>query len=566
MISISYPVSGKDFVDRHEILRKLSLAYQRRQNVALVGPRRVGKTSIAKEFLRRINNKNVIKVTFDVQENIGTPARFALRLLRTFISSYLNLYSIDELTPLLETIEIIPHNLLEISYQIKSKTLETLAKTLIAYYPPSSKENERVILENILRFLDSFAQEKETKIVMVFDEFQAIRELEKSLGKAENILGLLEGIISTSIQSWYLFTGSMIRLMTVILEDANSPLYGRVERINVGGFTKEDMVSLVDRAIHKSISGEATQLLWSITGGNPYYTVVISNHADAKSLDKEFVSKADIEAGFIESITTGELNSHCYYIYDISIGRAKRANLLKEIMKLLSSGSATPTEIAKHLGKDRGVISPYLRDLINLSLIEKINNRYCISDYILKVWLAGVYGLSEPYIEKIEKNINQTHQESLEQLKTQRGYLLESYLREMLMKFNNMKFKDRVLPRFELVDSLNMYDEKGEVFGKPSNVEIDALCQGEENWLCEFKYKYELADRGDINLFLRKKRFVESRLSINIDSLIFVSISGFREDALSEQNVWFIDAKELNAILKRVNMRRLDELKELEEK
>lgn len=563
MISVSFPVTGEDFINRREILRRLLLAYQRRQNVALVGTRRIGKTSIAREFLRKIEEEALIKVVFDVQENLGTPARFALRLIRFFLAAYLKAYSINGTIPLVEAIEINPDSLSGISSAIKSERLEDLAKFLRAYYPSSSK-NERVIIEKCLRFLDEFAQEQGVKVILVLDEFQAIKGLERGLGKGESILALIEGIISSSKHSWYLFTGSMVRLMTQILEDAESPFYGRVERINVEGLTKDDMISLVNKVVHKPISGEAAQLLWTLTRGNPYYTIVISNRANTSGEEKKIIIKEDIERGLTESITAGELNSHCRYVYDISVGRTKSPNILKELMKLLSSGEFTPAVLADNLGRDRGFISPYLRELLNLSLIEKTADKYCISDYILKLWLDGIYGLSEPYIEKIKKNINQNYQESLAKLKTGMGYLFESYIREMLSKFDNTKFQDKLLPEFKSVESLNIYDEKGEVLGRPSNIEVDALCRGEENWLCEFRHRNELTDRKDLSLLIKKQALVESRLSIKINTLVFISTSGFTEDALAEKKVWCITLRELNAMLKRFSMRRIDELEEME--
>jgi AAA+ ATPase superfamily predicted ATPase len=562
MISVSFPVSGEDFVNRQEILRRISLAYQRRQNIALVGPRRIGKTSIAKEFLRRIKEKDILKVIFDVQENLGTPARFILRLIKLFLTAHLNLRSLGGMTTLLEAIEINPDNLLDISSRIRSKTLEELARFLIAYYSPSSN-NERVILEKGLRFLDEFAQEQGVKVILILDEFQSIKGLEKNIGKGENILALVQGIISSSKHSWYLFTGSMVRLMTEILEDADSPFYGRAERINVEGFTKEDMISLFDKIIHKPISGEATQLLWTLTKGNPYYTVVITSRAIVPVKERKIISREDIEKGFIESITAGELNSHCRYIHDISLGRMKDSNLSRDIIKFLSSGETTPTVLAASLRKDRGFISPYLSVLQNLSLIEKIGNKYCISDYVFRLWVAGVYGASPPHIEKIRKNINQNYQESFARLKSQMGYFFESYIREMLRKFNNTKFQDRVLPKFKSVESLNIYDEKGKVFGRPSNIEVDALCRGKENWLCEFRCRNELTDKKDMDLLIKKQKLIESKLSIKIDSLVFISTSGFTEETLTKKRVWCITTKELNTILKRFNMRGIDELEEM---
>jgi hypothetical protein len=68
-----------------------------------------------------------------------------------------------------------------------------------------------------------------------------------------------------------------------------------------------------------------------------------------------------------------------------------------------------------------------------------------------------------------------------------------------------------------------------------------------------------------MNLLIKKKELVESKMAIKIDLLLYISISGFTEDALKDERVWCIGSKELNAILDRFNLRKIDELDEIEE-
>lgn len=558
MISTSYPVSGKDFIDRREIIERLFIAYGRNQNVALVGPRRIGKTSIAKEFIRQLGEeKNTVQLIFNVQENIGTPSGFAFRLLISFLRAF------DQSLPLFQEMEIGTGDLIKISSQIESKTLTELSQFLSAYYPPSSA-NERNVFERIWRFLDEFAGEQGKKVALVLDEFQAIKTLEsyKELGK-NRLLGLLEGIISSSqVHIWYLFTGSMIRLMDQILEDSVSPFYGRIERINVGGFTKEDTVTLVDRAIQKPFSGEAIEMLWGLTRGNPYYVLVISNLADFLGRESKFITKRHIEEAFVETLSKGELNSHCQYVFDASLGRARKSVLLKEITKMLSLDPLSPSELAKKLSRDIGYVSLPLRDLQNLDLVRKEGKTYAISDFVLRLWLKNVHTFSEPWLEKIKGDVEQNYQERLASLKKDRGHFFESYMRELLRKFDGSRFERSLLPRFSTVDSLNIYDETGKVFGRPSNIEIDALCLGSKNWLCEFRYRTKIVEKNDISLLARKKLFLQKKLKIGINKLIFISPVGFTEEALKEKDVWCIDQRVLNSLLKKFKMHRLKEISE----
>ena len=556
MISTSYPVVGKDFINRREIIQNLFIAYRSNQNVGMVGPRRIGKTSIAKEFLRQLcREKNSVQLIFDVQENIGTPSRFASRLLISFLKAF------KPIPPFAQEIDLQPSHLLEMASEIKSRSLTELSQTLFSYYPPSPV-NERVVFEKIWRFLDEFAVEQKIKVALVLDEFQAIKALESYKEFRGKLLGLLNGIISSSQQHiWYLFTGSMVRLMTEILEDAESPFYGRVKRINVSGFTREDMFALIARAGSKPFSGEAIQLLWRITNGNPYYVIAVANYTEFLEREAKYFTKTHIKKAFVEALSKGELASHCKYTFDTSFQRLKKS-VLKEIAKILSLNPLPPSELAKELGRDIGYVNLPLRDLQDLDLVRKKGKRYEISDFVLRLWLKNVYSFSEPWLDKIERDIEQNYQENLARLKKDRGYFFESYVRELLRKFDGSKFERRLLPQFSTVESLNIYDERGKVFGHPSNIEIDALCLGSKIWLCEFRYRGKLVEKRDISLLAQKKLFLQKKLKIKINNLVFISPAGFTEAALKERNVWCIDQGALNSLLKKFKMRRLDETAE----
>ena len=109
---------------------------------------------------------------------------------------------------------------------------------------------------------------------------------------------------------------------------------------------------------------------------------------------------------------------------------------------------------------------------------------------------------------------------------------------------------------------MNIYDESGKVFGYPSNIEIDALCLGNKNWLCEFRYRGNLVEKKDISLLAKKKLFLQNKLKIKIDNLVFFSPAGFTDAALKEKNVLCIDQRTLNSLLKKFQMRRLDDVSE----
>lgn len=555
MISISHPVSGEDFVDRMDLLKNLHAAYPV-DNVVLVGPRRIGKSSIADQFLLTLKDKNTIKFRFNVQGNMGTPGKFAVRLLRPFLFSYFEQFS-NFGDPRFDEIEINPSVLIDAANHINSKNLYNLARFLNSYFPPSP-ENERAVMEKILRFLDEFSIEMGVKAAVVLDEFQEILGLDK-YGDFKNgkVLGFLENIISAQKNVWYLFTGSAVRIMTNILEGENAPYQGRVKRFHVQPFDKDDTLKLVYKCINKPISAEALNLLFTLSNGHPFYTVAIISAADTISNSGAIINKQSVEEAFISELIGGTLDSHCNYLFDTSLSRIRSDAFLKEILRELSTGDASLTELSAKVGRSTGYLSLPLRNLYNLDLIDRKNKRYHIADHVLEIWLRTVYGQNEPNADIIRRNISENYREHIAALSTEIGLYFESYMREMLQKFAGQEYEGIRLPRFTSVQgAINVSDESGEVFGKPSNIEIDALCRGGENWVCEFKYRKRSVSKKDIALFMKKRAFLEKKLNLKIHRMMYVARSGFSEPAL-DSDVWCLTFRQLNKLRAMLNMTKI---------
>jgi len=553
MISIKNPVTGENFINRIDLLKTLHAIYPI-DNVALIGPRRIGKSSITEEFLRTLDHDNTVKIRFMVDRNIGTPGKFGVRLLRDFLAAYFRQIRNEEID--IYDIEIDPAIVMDLSNRINSQSLYKIARFLLSYFP-ASPENERTVLERVLLFIQLFSEEMELSTALVLDEFQEIIELDrfKNFGNGK-FMAFLNDIISNQNNVWYLFTGSAVRLMKDILEAPDSPFYGRVKRFDVKSFTKEDTIKLAHKCTNKPITAEALELLYSLANGHPFTSNVIVTKASLIAGTKSLINKKHIEEAFISEISGGTLDSHCNYLLETSLGRSGINALLKEILRTLSRGEATLTELAKKLGRTTGYLSLPLRNLYNLDMIEKQGKKYFIVDNILKIWLNSVSEGDEPDEIRLKKSINENYQEKIASLSTDVGIFFESYLREMLRKFNGQKFEELYLPKFESVEAVNAFDEIGRVFGKSSNIEIDCLCLGQENWICEFKYRNKYITEKDINILIKKKQFIEVELKIQIHKILFITKSAYKESSF-RSDVWCMDLKKLDDLLTMLGMKKI---------
>jgi hypothetical protein len=129
----------------------------------------------------------------------------------------------------------------------------------------------------------------------------------------------------------------------------------------------------------------------------------------------------------------------------------------------------------------------------------------------------------------------------------------------MLSKFDNQKYQGNQLPRFDEVQGVNSFDHEGEVLGKPSNIEIDALCRGRKNWIFEFKYRKKSVGKKDIEQLKRKRNFIESKFKIKIHKMVFIAKSGFSEYAL-QSDVWCLTMQDINKLLSLLNMKKVSEV------
>jgi hypothetical protein len=117
-------------------------------------------------------------------------------------------------------------------------------------------------------------------------------------------------------------------------------------------------------------------------------------------------------------------------------------------------------------------------------------------------------GVIRRLLKKVEK-----HEVSIGALGARWGIRAESSFRNALRGILEGNFDVKVL-------NINEYDDQGEVFGRPDQVELDIIIINSILIICEIKFSIS---KGDMYLFHKKSQFYEKRHNRTAKHLIAIS-------------------------------------------
>ena len=285
-------VTGKDFVDRKKEIEMLKKNLLAGQSIILYSPRRLGKTSLMKKVMH-LFPKQVIPIYIDLF-GVSSEKKLVKKMVNELmISMYPKLTMLrSAIQKLLSkiTVKII---IVKDSIELELKTGE------------GGIDEE---LEEIFDLPEKIAVKKGKKIIVMFDEFQDISELDG---------GDIEKIMRSKFQHHrnvsYLFAGSRISMMRTLFDDPTHAFYRFGKEMNLGNIQKKEFASFIKTKFEitsKKIDAQAVEKILDFTDGHPYFTQKLCQQLwyDAfKTADENMVIDAiqkiaRTDAGFYEQI------------------------------------------------------------------------------------------------------------------------------------------------------------------------------------------------------------------------------------------------------------------------
>lgn len=381
MFQTTLPVVGAEFRDRTTQLARLAAAVEKLRAgsphwVALLGPRKVGKTSLLLETSRRVGAPVVFAI-LDVFDLVPVTDE-VLRLLVLRIVD--RIFAAECGQSLEATIDSASYRA-ALSGSPRFATLPADLRQLL--FDLKELELTTLVTPRLLDVPERLAEKLGLFIVVAVDEFQELAALKVGRPSAE-VLPMLRSVWQKHRHVSYVVAGSARSMMTDLVASQRSPFFGHFELVEVGEFERADAVALlVDSATpgHK-VSHALAERAFDTLGGNPFYLQLLGEQLAglAPPLDEDALKEAVSRLVFHR---TGRLA----LFFEAELARVVgRSAASLAILEQLARAPARPTDLQKALRLSSSSVVNYLARLGDIVRVRD-DGHWELVDRVMARWL-----------------------------------------------------------------------------------------------------------------------------------------------------------------------------------
>jgi hypothetical protein len=525
MLDYIYPEEEQRFfTDREHHLELLGLsrdllAQGIRKHLALSGFRRVGKTVILKEFLRRHLLRGLdtpVAIAYiDLPRLAFTPESFATQYIGSILYWLAEPDGQGKIEPYFDP-----------AFQLLAAGRwdnRELSEYLYAFNQELQKgrPDQHLLLEMAFNWPETWARAMDRHVLLMLDEFPEILAL-NNYPQIESIVALFRAVLQSQSRVCYVVAGSMLSLMERLFLGADSPLFVHFQMETVGPFGRDDSYDLARRRLSPLDSAPSPEVLatvYQVTRGHPFYIYATTMRMleMASLLHKPLDPQTAQEAFVLETLgTTGRIYNLCRYALETSLQRARGETMPQAALRVLAGEpeGLTLTEVARALKRPTGAIRQVLNWLIEVDLVQQqADKTYLFRDPVLQLWVAYYYSGLELTGMPRQRVLDQLVAELMEKYQratTELGLAKESQVRELLQHFSGQEVEGDWLGLSGKVQ-LPAFDRVGPYRSPDGQVEVDALAEGNERWVVEIKWRGKLVGRKELEKLLATARILTAR-------------------------------------------------------
>jgi AAA+ ATPase superfamily predicted ATPase len=539
--------SSEVFTDRVHELSMLAQAAAdlergRPHHIALFGLRRIGKTMLCQEQMRRLADQGrVIPVYMNLEGICTSPELFVQRYigLTCFWAVAGGQGAAD---PYLRAVDLL---------QTPAEANPVVREAIRFLITELGREeaDPGALLHLAFDFPDRLAAALGRPIICFLDEFTELSALAR-FPRAGDPYKLFRSVMQQHAHVGYVVTGSAVTVMEQMVRNHKSPLFLQLRAIELPPLTAEDTQVLTMKLMDGPLNPAAQAEVYAYTAGHPFYvTALVERLHELASGDPAAINPEQVAHAFLlETLgARGQIYGYCRYLYDISLQKARGYAALKALLQILAEEDGLSlTQAARRLHRRPSSVQDYLRWLIEVDLLVAKEQRYFYRDEVLRYWVAytargiEIDGFPRP---ADLKDLVADLAERFARASTQLGRAKESEVRELLRKLAGRLVPGAYLGQAAAIQAPAF--TRIEPYRSPDGqMEIDALAENGERWAVEVKWRQKRAGRGELEQLLTAAASLQARAWC-------VSQAGFTPEAVAfadEHDILLSTAEDLAAL------------------
>ena len=360
-------VADEAFTDREAELAALTSDLLNGQNVALIAPRRYGKSSLVKAALSKVLADGVLVVEVDLMTT-PTKERFAAKLAKSIHDDVASsLMKAKDALRFVQSLRVVP----TVSFDLDGSVR-------FSFSASRGTEDIDATIERLLELPAELAADRGRQLVMFFDEFQEVTSLDTHLP------ALMRSIFQTQRDVAHLYAGSKRNMMLTLFTDRNEPFFRSAKTMEIGTIAPplfaEFIKAQFDRT-NRGVSDEAVERLLAVTAGHPHATQELAFALWDEVPEGFTASVADFEDA-LAAVLRSE-NARFTLVWE------NATQPQKVLLQAFAAEPGRPFSNGYRLAHDLPPVSGVQRAL-----------RPLIADELVRKRADGLYELGEPFLRE----------------------------------------------------------------------------------------------------------------------------------------------------------------------
>ena len=348
-------------------------------NFALIGHRRIGKTTILWKVRHELNLLGLNVVYLDLSLYKVTPVEFAQMVMSQTTHNYAkDLGRVDKATMIISSLLRTLSKLRKLRFTLEP-SVDQSGQFSIALRPELVEtEDLSKVFALAFDYANEVSRKAKKRIVIMIDEFPAIVEFAR-YPKLKNILERFRNVLENRENVCYVVSGSRVHFMREVLGSGDSPLFGHFAIREIKELAESDAIQLYMRASNASAS--EARSAYMILGGHPFYLIML---AENRKPDET------IEQTYRRILTsqTGALYLYANYVLKEDLGSSTKETRLLKILRAIALGRNTVSSISEFTRIKITSLPFYIGELERYDLVRKSDQAYSITDSVIRDYLT----------------------------------------------------------------------------------------------------------------------------------------------------------------------------------